>query len=72
MHDADLAREITKIEDTLRWAVEHHTKRSEADAALHLSGKVLYSPLVSSLIEAQRAMEKIRADFEERIGRTDA
>lgn len=61
MHQSDRARELTKVETALDKAIEHHTKANEANAALHLADRVLYSPLTVHLIEARESLRKITA-----------
>ena len=56
----DMARELEKVDDALGWAIRHHTKDNEANAALHTNQKVYYSPLTTMLIEARGALEHVR------------
>lgn len=49
MDSQDLIRELQKIEAVLFKVEEYHSKTNEANSALHMSDKVLYSPLTSAV-----------------------
>lgn len=57
---SDVHRELAKIEDTLAWAIRHHEKTNEANAALHLNEKVFPSPLTIALGNARTSVELVR------------
>jgi nucleoside diphosphate kinase len=59
-HDIDALRELAKVEATLEAAEAHLTKQNEANAALHMSERVLYSPLTVAVINARESAKKIR------------
>jgi hypothetical protein len=61
---ADVLRELTKVETALAAAEEHLTKQNEANAALHMSGRVLYSPLTVAVVNARESANKIRTHLE--------
>jgi hypothetical protein len=61
---ADVLRELTKVETALAAAGEHLTKQNEANAALHMSGRVLYSPLTVAVVNARESVKKIRTHLE--------
>jgi len=44
-----MVRELEKILDVVEQALVYHSKTSEANAALHRSSKVMYTPLASAL-----------------------
>lgn len=52
MNDADHLRHLAKAEQALNWTEKHLTLTNEANAALHLSDKVFYSPLTSAVHDA--------------------
>lgn len=62
---ADALRELEKIEDALSWAEKHFEKTSEANAALHCSPKVMYSPLAGKVSAALSSIELVRARISE-------
>ena len=62
----DALRELAKVEDALASAEEHLTKQNEANAALHMSGRVLYSPLTVAVVNARESAKKIRTHLENR------
>jgi hypothetical protein len=49
-------RELEKVLEAVGLAVEYHEKTNEANAKLHLSSKVLYSPLTVKLQAAQKIL----------------
>ena len=57
--DEDLRRELEKIEEALELAVRYHSKTNEANAALHKSGRVLYSPMTISLMIGLDSVRKL-------------
>lgn len=61
---ADALRELAKVETALAAAEEHLTKQNEANAALHMSGRVLYSPLAVAVVNARESANKIRTHLE--------
>ncbi|MFC4334065.1 hypothetical protein [Salininema proteolyticum] len=61
---ADVLRELAKVEAALAAAEEHLTKQNEANAALHLSERVLYSPLTVAVVNARESATKIRTHLE--------
>jgi len=60
---ADIIREIDKVHEALIWAIVREERNSEANAAQHCSGKVLYSPLCVKLHEAKSAMTKLAGEL---------
>ncbi|WMI33404.1 hypothetical protein SEA_KENREY_6 [Streptomyces phage Kenrey] len=48
MEKADLIRELQKIFDVLDNVVDYLETQNEANAKLHMSDKVMYSPLTSA------------------------
>lgn len=63
MDTEDMKRELEKIKDALEWASTHHEKQSEANAALHGSTKVMYTPLASKLSNALMSVERVLEEF---------
>jgi hypothetical protein len=59
MTKEDVARELNKIEEALRWAEEHFIKQSEANAALHMNNRVLYSPIAVAVTNARESLRKV-------------
>lgn len=57
---ADLRRELAKATDVLALAERHLARHAEANAALHCSERVMYSPLharvASVLLSAERVL----------------
>jgi hypothetical protein len=58
----DTIRELCKIREAVDLAIEYHSKTSEANAALHWSPNVLYSPLVSKLRSAGLTLDRLIGD----------
>jgi hypothetical protein len=58
----DTIRECRKVREALDLAIEYHTKTSEANAALHCSPNVLYSPLVGKLLTARFTLDRLIGD----------
>lgn len=61
--NADALRELAKIEAALAAAETHLTKQNEANAALHMSERVLYSPLTVAVINARESAKKVRDEL---------
>ena len=60
MHIDDLNRELDKIDNALAHAETYLAKNNEANASLHLSDRVLYSPLTTAVINARTSVTRIR------------
>lgn len=60
----DILRELSKIETALAAAEEHLTKQNEANAALHMSDRVLYSPLTVAVVNARESAKRVREHLE--------
>lgn len=58
--NTDVLRELAKVEAALAAAEEHLTKQNEANAALHMSERVLYSPLTVAVVNARESAKRIR------------
>lgn len=58
--NTDALRELSKIGEALKNAEEHLTKQNEANAALHMSERVLYSPLTVAVINARESVKRVR------------
>lgn len=56
MHPDDVARELEKVGDALSAAAKHLSLQNEANAALHMNDKVLYSPLTTAVINAHKSL----------------
>lgn len=56
MEKADLIRELEKIFHTLDSVVDYLETQNEANAKLHMSDKVMYSPLTSAAGLANKAL----------------
>jgi hypothetical protein len=56
MEKADLIRELEKIFHTLDNVVDYLETQNEANAKLHMSDKVMYSPLTSAAGVANKAL----------------
>lgn len=69
MNAADALREMDKVLNALTHAAEHHAKDSESKAALHMSDRVLYSPLATALITAQESAARLREHLAEQADR---
>jgi hypothetical protein len=61
----DLARELSKILDTLIFADMHFSREAEMNAALHMSPMVRPTPLASAISYAKSDMERLIAELEE-------
>jgi len=59
MNNDDILRELNKITAALKWAEEHLAKDGESKAALHMSDRVLYSPLCTSVVAARKSAKKV-------------
>jgi len=64
MIDPNMGRELDKVEEALKWATEHFSRQSEANAALHCTERVLYTPLATRLFAAQRSLTFVRSELE--------
>jgi len=62
----DVLRELAKVEGALAAVEQHLTKQNEANAALHMSDRVLYSPLTVAVVNACESAKKIRTYLENR------
>ncbi len=62
--DSDVLRELTKVETALEAAEKHLTTQNEANAALHMSDRVLYSPLTVAVVNARESAKRVRAHLE--------
>jgi len=56
MEKADLIRELEKIFHTLDSVVDYLETQNEANAKLHMSDRVMYSPLTSAAGVANKAL----------------
>lgn len=56
----DLARQITKVEDTLQLVMKNLGRQSESWAALHCNDNVMYSPLYSRVGAALEDLAGLR------------
>lgn len=63
MHNDDLLRELDKIGTALHHAGEYLAKMNESNAMLHLSERVLYSPLTVEVLHAKESVELILAQL---------
>lgn len=57
---SDIERQIDKGIDAIEWAQKAFERDSEKNAALHLSEKIMYVPIVGKLDEARRALESAK------------
>lgn len=48
MESSDVIRELQKVSDVLDSVVDYLETQNEANAKLHMSDKVMYSPLTSA------------------------
>jgi len=62
MHPEDVLRETEKVLAALLAAEKHLTHFNEMNAALHLSDRVLYSPLTTVVIAAVESARKLVDD----------
>lgn len=60
MNIVDALREMEKIVEALEKAAEHHIKKDESNAALHLNDRVLHAPLTTALVSAHQSAMKVR------------
>lgn len=58
----DLRRELSKIAQALDLTERHLTLTNEANAALHASDKVFYSPLTTLVHEAHESAKRLLAE----------
>lgn len=63
MKPTDLARSLDMIEEALSWSLKAHMAESERNAALHMQEKVMYSPICTSLQEAQTKVQAMRLNL---------
>lgn len=63
MNKDNALRELTKIEDALQPALNYHELINEANAQLHGSDKVMYSPLTNKLGLAVEAAKALRNEL---------
>lgn len=54
MENADLIRELQKVSDVLGNVAEYLKAQNEANAKLHMSSNVMYSPLTSAAALSHR------------------
>ncbi len=59
MKNEDFKRELQKVLEAIEAATEYHEKSNEANAALHLSERVLYSPLTAKLQTADNTLRNL-------------
>lgn len=60
MKTVDALREMEKVVETLEKAADHHIKRDEMNAALHMNDRVLHAPLTSAIVQAHQSALKVR------------
>ena len=60
----DDKRELSKVEEALGLAVHYHTLTNEANATLHKSERVLYSPLTVALEDAKTIVRRFLREDE--------
>lgn len=65
MTNADIRRELTKVQHALTYTERHLTLTNEANAALHMNDKVFYSPLTGAVHEASESIARILAALSE-------
>lgn len=63
MNKDNALRELEKIEDALAQAFDYHALTNEANAKLHGSDKVMYSPLTNKLGLAIHAAKALRNEL---------
>jgi len=63
MDPLDLQRRLDKIAEALELAYTYHSHTNEANAALHASTKVLYSPLTTKLDIALVELDVLKEAF---------
>lgn len=59
MHPDDAVREAKKVSDALTRAGDYLARMNEANAALHLAGQVLYSPLTTTVRAATESANRL-------------
>ncbi len=59
LQNPDLIRELEKIFHTLDSVVDYLEAQNEANAKLHMSDKVMYSPLTSAAGLANKALSEL-------------
>lgn len=60
MNPEDLMREVDKIDGVLEAVEKYLTRQNEMNAALHMSDRVMASPLASAVTTARNGCESIR------------
>jgi hypothetical protein len=61
----DLARELTKILDTMEVAVTHFESQAQADAASHMATTVRPNPLTIAVVAARDDIKRLIRELEE-------
>jgi hypothetical protein len=64
----DMRRELDKAAETLKAVERHLARQSEANAALHCSEKVMYSPLHAKVAATIQGIENARTRKSESVG----
>ena len=64
MNHVDALRELDKIGLALERAERYFSLQNQANAELHMSDKVLYSPLTMTVTHALTSVEMLRAMLE--------
>lgn len=64
MDKENVKRELEKVLDALVWAMEYFEKTSEANAALHKSSKVMYTPLASEIHNAFNGLSAVLTELD--------
>jgi len=59
MESSDVIRELQKVSDVLDSVVDYLETQNEANAKLHMSDKVMYSPLTSAAGIANRTLSDL-------------
>lgn len=65
MHPDDVRRELSKIAVALEGAEARLARENESNAALHMSDRVLYSPLTVAVINARKSLARVREYVEQ-------
>lgn len=76
MEKSDLIRELQKIFEVLDSVVDYLETQNEANAKLHMSDKVMYSPLTSAAGIANHSLSnlimRLYEEYEKEIDNGDA
>lgn len=64
MNNDNMKRELQKVLLTLEWVSRYFERTSEANAALHKSEKVMYSPLASEVDSAKQSIQNALSELE--------